>query len=574
MALNKNNSVSFNGLLYFFKNILRKKAYMPSSEEFNLGIALAYPTRKTIYANSFNDSKERIEWKNAKGRLFIRPGEYSSPHIVITGSSGNGKSTILKKLISELSHSSINILIFDSQSEHYDLAKALKGKIISPLGESMGIFALDGLSAGERIQELTSLFSNIFGLGYIQANLLHSCMRYIYTKSGMRSMDQRHMEKIPCFSDLIDELRLFIANSKSATEKVRLVSIMNKLYPIANYFSSGRMDSGELFNGIACVAMDQIRNDTARYIFMHEMLSRLYNHMRSMPITHRLSNYIAIDELDLILNDYDSSSGILKRIVREGRKYGIGMIVSTHMGSKLPRDMIENATTIIAFNSKDPSERRYMSSVISNGDSSMEKFITGEIEKLEKYRFLLCSPDFSFPIKAMLDNEEASRLSTSSGIPQHIIPEAALKNPTLHSDALGIGFTESKISELKESGRLSSSNIKGVEWLMLKNNSLSIEHEICVNNISKWLSDNGIKNYILDNSKGPDIVAYPFGLKIAVEYETGKKSAYQTSAMLKKRVNDYGFVVVLVNSKSYKFYKSALETKGIMVIEYDGLLHN
>ena len=101
---------------------------------------------------------------------------------------------------------------------------------------------------------------------------------------------------------------------------------------------------------------------------------------------------------------------------------------------------------------------------------------------------------------------------------------------------------------------------------MTKNPSLSIGHELGVNAICSWLSANGIENRAIDNSTGPDAVAYVYGNRIALEYETGKKSASSTSKMLGKRIRDYGFVTVVVDATAYGFYKSAIETDGILVL--------
>ena len=145
-------------------------------EGISVGEAAGYPSLHTLMFHGAEQKAMPFAWKNAKGTVYIKPHEYNSPHIIIAGASGNGKSTLLKKLINGLASSGTNILLFDSDSEHYDIISAVKGKIVDPF-KDINIFALDGMSAGERIQELTSIFSDVFNFGYLQSNSLHSCIR-------------------------------------------------------------------------------------------------------------------------------------------------------------------------------------------------------------------------------------------------------------------------------------------------------------------------------------------------------------------------------------------------------------
>jgi hypothetical protein len=572
----KNISASLANRLGFLIGKKQRSGYTAAGNEIELGNALGYPSKQKIYFHDGYHSRDfPLSWGKAKGTVYIKPSEYSSPHMVIAGSSGNGKSTLLKKLIYEISKSDINILLLDSDNEHYGIIKAVNGRVSYPTGNNINIFALDGLSAGERIQELSALLSDVFGFGYLQSNLLHSCMSYAYRKAGMRSLSQREMENLPDFAALIKELKIFIANSRTSAEKARLTNMLNKLSSLSAGIPSHNGKSkgiSELFNGVVAVPLKNFGNQESRQILMHEILSRLYSRMHEMKITHKLSNYIVIDELDFVLADYDSGTGIIKKIVREGRKYGIGLIISTHMCNALPKEMVENSSCLITFNSKDPGERHYVASVMARGSQALEKFIDGEVSIVEKYCFILSVPEFPMPLKVMIDPGEARSVFNHVDYAIAAPTDEALKVPTEKESAIRMGFTEEHIEKLKESKIMSSLLYKGSEWLMLRNPSLSIEHEFYVKKISEWLSANGIRNYIIDNSTGPDIAAYPFTNKMAVEYETGRKSAYSTSRMIDNRLKDYDFVLVIVNDDAFGFYKSAIEKDKTIILSINEVL--
>ena len=75
----------------------------------------------------------------------------------------------------------------------------------------------------------------------------------------------------------------------------------------------------------------------------------------------------------------------------------------------------------------------------------------------------------------------------------------------------------------------------------------------------------------MNNSQGPDIVAYIRGVKTAIEYETGKKSYRSTSKMLDARSKEYPQTIVFVNSRVFDFYKSYFEKDKIVVLNIEEL---
>ena len=96
-------------------------------------------------------------------------------------------------------------------------------------------------------------------------------------------------------------------------------------------------------------------------------------------------------------------------------------------------------------------------------------------------------------------------------------------------------------------------------WIMTHNNSISIEHQVSISIMKEEFMRKGIASRIIDNSTGPDIIIEMGGKKIAVEYETGRKSAMSTKRMLSKRVTEYYRVLVFVNDSyigRYSGYES------------------
>ena len=65
----------------------------------------------------------------------------------------------------------------------------------------------------------------------------------------------------------------------------------------------------------------------------------------------------------------------------------------------------------------------------------------------------------------------------------------------------------------------------------------------------------GIGNKIYNTSHGPDIIARIGKKRIAIEYETGRKSEEETLAMLEKRKGYFDKVIIVANEMANAFSK-------------------
>jgi len=133
---------------------------------------------------SFNPKSHIIEngfsfaWTKRKRDFFICPKNESNPHIIISGMSGFGKSTLFKSLLMQIRSFDIPCIIFDAHNEHADVVRNLKGSVHNAIYSGINILELDGASVSERISELTRLFKEVYALGYIQSTKLSECLWY------------------------------------------------------------------------------------------------------------------------------------------------------------------------------------------------------------------------------------------------------------------------------------------------------------------------------------------------------------------------------------------------------------
>ncbi|MGC8586830.1 MAG: ATP-binding protein [Candidatus Micrarchaeia archaeon] len=490
----------------------------------------------------------RFAWKKHGGTLSISPSNEANPHMLIFGMSGQGKSSLLRSMMADIRESGAGVIVFDAHNEHEKTVSSIGGTVVNAANSGINIFALEGSTVGERISELSSIFRQVYSLGYLQAIKLEECMWYAYRKCGASSRSDTRLLREPVLRDIMAELSIFIKMSKSSSEQNSLMHIRSRLSQLYSSFgNTGSMDLGKMESGITSFSLAGLRNEESQLIYINELLRRLYARMKSREKEKGVGMYIIIDEAQQIINDSDSQ--IIKKITEEGRKYGIGVIIATHMASRLPREIVANASTFITFYSREPQEVNYVANVMSEGMAEKAYEVKKMLQKLRQNEAMVLSCAVREP--CVVETPRA----IFSPVPEAV--QASARKPVLVSS--------SELIEGMQNMYLKSGD-KTEHWVMDKNASTSIEHEVSVKKIAEALYSLSIKASIINNSNGPDLVAYHDGKKIAIEYETGRKKFSDTARMIAARKKDYDAVIIVVNDAAYKFYKNYFEDDSVCVI--------
>lgn len=507
-------------------------------------------------------------WRRKHGDLYISPKFEPNPHIVISGMSGFGKSTLFKSLLLDVRKSKVSCIIFDAHDEHSGIVRGLQGSVHNAMYSGINILALDGASVSERISELTRLFKEVYGLGYIQATKLSECLWYTYRKAGARGRSDRTLASSPSIKELIDELNIFIRNSRTIGEKNTLLHLKDRLSLLNSAaFSGSSLNAKGISSGLHSFCLANMKSKEAQLIYVGELLNRLYASMHDGQRDNSLKLYIMIDEAQFLV-DNSGNNSIIAKLIEEGRKYGVGVMIVTHAASTLNRKIMANSSTFVTFYAREPSEVSYISKLLSSSNQGAVDAIRNRIGALKENEAIVISGRYRDPIlvetqrfKDLIINE--NEIPTKPGIVDllKMNPKIPIKFDDRYNE---------DISKQVSSGALDRFTLefdgKREDWLMLHNNSVSIEHEVWVIKLSELLNSAGINNRIIDNSNGPDIMAFHNGRKIAVEYETGSKSSQSTAKMIDARMKDYAAVIMVVNDNSFTRYVNTFKTVGLRII--------
>jgi hypothetical protein len=572
----------------FLNWIFGRKEEANSTPNFYLNIGsikARLDTRKRILLQNIGgrnivSTLQESAWKRARGACRVDPSKEPNPHVLIVGMSGMGKSSLFRSMISDISVGGLSAIIFDAHDEHEKAVMAAKGKVYDARYAGLNIFELDGLSVGERIFELTNLLGGVYGLGQVQRSKLSSCIWYVYRKVGATSKNEMVLKNAPTIRNLIDELRIFEMNARTSGEKNMLLNIRSKLSTLdTQTFARTSLPLEKITNGITSFSIQNLRSNEARQIYLHELLKRLYQGMKDNEKEQGIRRYVMIDEAQSLVTSSGGSS-ILTKMIEEGRKYGVGSIIATHMASVLDRQIITNTATFIAFHSREPREANYVSGVLSGNSPKKLDSVRTALNALKRYQAMVVSGDLR---EATIVDAPTDWLQKSKqeALRQYATPSdaavlSALDVPVLEGDArrlLGKRYDELEgmvIDGVVDRFTTYDDGAKET-WFMRSGKVPGTEHEVYTRKISRFLTENDIKHMVVGGPGKPDLSAEIDGSRVAIEYETGKKKLEYSMDMFMDRIRDFDALIVITNPAVVVNYARALQRSRAVVGTFEEL---
>ena len=312
--------------------------------------------------------KELWFWRKRFYPLIVQLDRLNTPHIVIVGSSGTGKTLLAKHIIreSKLKYGYSTIVI-DPHGEYKDVAESLGFKVVDASRDSVNPLALGASSPRDRAQQLSHIISTIFKLGFLQRGMMEEAIVKAYEAKGIVQEDPRTWSnEPPTLEDLVVECKkLSLENPEYSRILPYLVMLRDSLH------ASSLISFDELLEGDAVIDLSKMSSDFARTVFldtfMYLLLSKMYT-LRGKKIQ------LVIDEARSLMPRAVTRE-MLNRLFAESRKFGFSIVVISQDISRIPRDLVNNAGLRIFFLLNDPESLEISARIIS-GVEQREKIST------------------------------------------------------------------------------------------------------------------------------------------------------------------------------------------------------
>jgi len=319
-------------------------------------------------------------WRDAGGRFSIDFNSEANPHVNISGMSGYGKSTLCKKLVRGIREKlKLPVSIFDVHSEYVDFALELGGKVHSPKESSINMWELDGASPAERISENVTMLKRILKLGDIQAYSLLASAERAYERRGITQAGQGSWcNEPPTMQDVYDCINESMGRGHG---RQGYSGLSKRLYPLMRgdiFSAKTTLPFSTILEGLNDFSIAELGSSEAQALFIETFLRKLYTHMLSQKLTHRLRLFAVIDEAHRVCISSPGELSLPGRLVSEGRKYGLGIITSNQMAKSLDRSIIANSAVAFAFYQREPEEHDYITNLIAGGNDYDRRDVVGK----------------------------------------------------------------------------------------------------------------------------------------------------------------------------------------------------
>lgn len=281
-------------------------------------------------------------------------------NLMVTGSSGKGKTQLIKSIAVQLAERNLPLLFLDFKNDFASDQDFLRYASLEPQW-----IAHDGLpfnpmipaasthpGTGESYFDLPQHLSGVqaalqraYGLGEQQAgNALRTAMRKAYLERGIDPsvrLDVTERVEWPDFNDIARELEA--ADPKAFT---RLTPLFD-LGIFRNRFRDVPFSS--LLSRKLVLDLSQIQSQRVKETLAHLLIYSAHRYLNAQEHATTLRELIVIDEAHWVLNSPD-----LEAFTRECRAYGVGVLLSSQNPGDFPPTVQSNlATKIIHGNGPD-----------------------------------------------------------------------------------------------------------------------------------------------------------------------------------------------------------------------------
>ena len=326
---------------------------------------------------------------NEKAKAYIDGDKFFQRHAVITGSTGSGKSFTVAKIVEQIAKlPACNALLFDIHGEykplsrtnikHYKIAgpsdTAAEGILFLPYWlltyEEMLSLLLDRSDMNAPNQAM--LFRQ-YVIEYKQASLaaagrdisftIDSPISYaiqgVLTKLSERNEERVEGARGDKAGDYNGKLSRFISRLQSKLEDRRLNFMFSNDEHLLNYeymptLCSQIMAPGCSAGGVKIIDFSEVPSDVlplivslvARLVFSVQQWARKQDRHPIALLCDEAHLYIPEHTADA---SETSSLASFERIAKEGRKYGVGLVVITQRPSEVSRTVLSQSSNFVAM---------------------------------------------------------------------------------------------------------------------------------------------------------------------------------------------------------------------------------
>jgi len=321
------------------------------------------PTEK-LSAESINIQPEEIIvplGESAGEPIEWMPSTKGSPHLFIIGIPGQGKSWTTTRILNELGKQQVPTLVLDFHGQfadphgsfmrtiHPSVVDAAGGLPFSPFECNVGSGS-DGWMANSFA--LAEIFAYVTGLGPMQRDIIFTALQDVYKAHGFASDEEEEMLDLdyPTAQEVLRriERKEHERHVNNVAARCRPLLEMNLFRPIK--------DAPDMLTTIRKGLVIDLHNLYAEELQIAGgafVLRKLYKDMFRWGNADRMRLAIVLDEAHRLAKDVT-----LPKLMKEGRKFGVVVIVASQGINDFHQDILSNAGTKVIFRVNYPDSKK------------------------------------------------------------------------------------------------------------------------------------------------------------------------------------------------------------------------
>ncbi|MGI5132963.1 helicase HerA domain-containing protein [Pseudonocardia sp. CA-107938] len=290
-----------------------------------------------------------------------------SPHLFVLGIPGQGKSVTTRRILNSFADQGLPALVVDF---HGDMAAAPAGGA-AVLDAAQGLpitpFELDEPGRYREVSwELSEVIGYVCGLGEIQRNAVYDGVRAIYEAKGF---------PLPASPDNWPTMEDLATAVAAVDTSARTRNVVARLRPLSDFGlfadpAGSRPFADLLRQGVVIDVhglMEQVQRAAGAFV-----LRKVYREMFRWGQTKQLRLAVVLDEAHRLARDVT-----LPKIMKEGRKYGVAVVVASQGVEDFHPDVLGNAGTKVAFRCNYPQSRKVAGFLRGRSGQDMSEALEG-----------------------------------------------------------------------------------------------------------------------------------------------------------------------------------------------------
>src|SRR5260370_12107414 len=287
---------------------------------------------------------EQVDWN---------PGVKGSPHLFILGIPGQGESWTITRILSELERQDVPALVLDFHGQFAESQRAFikeaspnvldaaRGLPFSPFEctreNGQGGWMANALAVAE-------IFAYVAGLGEMQKDIVYTSVRDAYKARGFdddSDDDITQMVEYPTLKDVLRRIEHYeqIRHVSNVAARCRPLLEMDLFLP-----TERSVDLLSLVRRGSVIDLHNLFAETLQIAAGAFVLRKLYRDMFRWGYVQQLRLAIVLDEAHRLAKDIT-----LPKLMKEGRKFGISVIVASQGMGDFHPDVLGNAGSKLIF---------------------------------------------------------------------------------------------------------------------------------------------------------------------------------------------------------------------------------